>query len=89
MNFLFGFTGDGRMSGDPALGQLPQNWVIEWDRWIKTDPAHPTRSARKIDTELAPPLADMVNQGNDPALGRIRASCSSTWRGGTCAAATG
>ena len=69
MSFLFGFTGDGRMNGDPALGQLPQNWVIEWDRWIKTDPAHPTRSARKIDTELAPPLADMPNQGNDPALG--------------------
>ena len=57
------------MKGIPAIGQLPQNWVIEWERWIATDPARPNRSARKIDTELAPTLGDMRNQGNDPALG--------------------
>lgn len=61
MNDLFAFTGDGRMNNF-GLDQLPQNWVIEWERWIKIDPARPNRSARKIDTELAPPLADLVNQ---------------------------
>lgn len=61
MNDLFAFTGDGRMRG-LGLEQLPQNWVIEWDRWIRIDPARPGRSARKIDTELAPPLFDLVNQ---------------------------
>lgn len=66
---LFDFTGDGRMKGIPDIGQLPQNWVIEWERWITIDPARPNRSARKIDTVLAPTLATMRNQGNDPSLG--------------------
>ncbi|SES40537.1 Animal haem peroxidase [Tranquillimonas rosea] len=61
MNDLFAFTGDGRMNGFP-VEQLPQNWVVEWDRWVSIDPANPGRSARKIDTELAPPLLDLVNQ---------------------------
>jgi hypothetical protein len=61
MNDLFAFTGDGRMNGFP-VEQLPQNWVIEWKRWVRTDPDRPNRSARKIDTELAPPLLDLVNQ---------------------------
>jgi Animal haem peroxidase len=61
MNDLFAFTGDGRMNGFD-VEQLPQNWVIEWKRWIKIDPERPNRAARKIDTELAPPLLDLRNQ---------------------------
>ncbi|TKA97295.1 peroxidase [Cereibacter changlensis] len=67
MNDLFAFTGDGRMKPldvptAPPGEQLPQNWVIEWERWVKIDPTRPNRSARKIDTELAPPLLDLINQ---------------------------
>lgn len=67
MNDLFAFTGDGRMrpKTEPPLPpgeQLPQNWVIEWERWLDIDPSRPNRSARKIDTEIAPPLLDLVNQ---------------------------
>jgi len=48
--------------GPDASGQLPQRWVIEWERFIRLDPAHPIRSARKIDTDLAFPLSEMRNQ---------------------------
>jgi hypothetical protein len=65
LDLLFGFTGDGRMLRDPQLGQLPRNWVIEWERWLNIDPSHPGRSTRKIDTNLAPPLLDLVNQPVD------------------------
>lgn len=64
-SFLFAFTGNGRMFNDKTRGQLPSNWVIEWERWIATDPAHPARAARKLDTNLAPPLADMANESPD------------------------
>lgn len=69
LDLLFRFTGDGRMNGLSPEGQLPQNWVIEWERWMRLDPARPGRSAMKIDANLAQPLSLMVNQGNDPALG--------------------
>jgi Animal haem peroxidase len=69
---LFLFTGEGfqRENGtivrNPFLGAptLPFNWIIEWDRFIDKGSLHPTRFARKIDTHVAPPLTDMVNQGN-------------------------
>jgi hypothetical protein len=60
--FLFGFTGNGEMLGDPDAGKLPQNWVIEWERWVKIDTANPKRAARKIDTNLADPLTKMDNE---------------------------
>lgn len=59
-DLLFAFTGMGTMAGQ--RGKLPRNWVIEWSRFTQIDPAHPTRAARRIDTQLAPPLADMVNE---------------------------
>jgi Animal haem peroxidase len=60
---LFAFTGNGRMAGEAAnsTGQLPARWVIEWNRFIEVDT--PFHSARRIDTHLAPPLRDMVNEG--------------------------
>jgi hypothetical protein len=57
---LFEFTGNGKMRGQG--GKLPRNWVIEWGRFVRTDPTKPRHAARKIDTHLAPPLADMVNE---------------------------
>lgn len=56
---LFAFTSGGNMSGF-GLTSLPDNWIIEWDRFIRADgPAG--RTARKIDSRLALPLKEMRN----------------------------
>lgn len=69
---LFQFTGSGRMpsplTANPKTS-LPGNWVIEWDRFVHAET--PVRSARKIDTHLAPPLDDMVNQTGAPMMKRL------------------
>ncbi len=71
LDLLFGFTGGGgNIDGDK---KLPRNWVIDWSRFVGTNPHDaadglPARQARKIDTGLAPPLGAMVKEGNDPAL---------------------
>ena len=57
--FLFTGNGDSPLAGSPTL---PTNWIIEWDRFVDETPEHPDRAARKIDTLLAPPLADMLNE---------------------------
>ena len=57
---LFQFTGTGGFIGGAST--LPDNWVAEWDRFVELDDLFPIRSARPIDTFLAGPLADMVNQ---------------------------
>ena len=51
-----------RLHGGGAT-TLPDNWPAEWDRFVELD-ARSSRSgrARPIDTFLAGPLADMVNQ---------------------------
>ncbi|MFT4012243.1 MAG: heme peroxidase family protein [Paracoccus sp. (in: a-proteobacteria)] len=68
---LFRFTGNGRMPSpttpDPKTA-LPGDWVIEWERFVHAE--SPTRSARKIDTHLAPPLGDLINEPADPAMMR-------------------
>lgn len=61
---LFAFTGDGRFGegiGAPDRPTLPSDWIIEWDRFVLADAAFPDRMARKIDTQLAPPLSTMSN----------------------------
>jgi hypothetical protein len=78
-DLLFAFTGSGsqrdRTTGEiklnPFLGAtkvLPFNWIIEWDRFVDKGSSIPDHFARKIDTRLAPPLRDLINQGNDPSL---------------------
>jgi hypothetical protein len=60
---IFNFTGSGRPQ--PFAGAttvLPFNWVIEWDRFTDKGDSQPDHFARKIDTKLAPPLFDMINQ---------------------------
>ncbi|MBD2054678.1 hypothetical protein H6F88_01305 [Oculatella sp. FACHB-28] len=76
-DLLFAFTGNGftrdredptKVIPNPFLGQtdvLPFNWIIEWDRFVNKGSFFPDHFARKIDTRLAPPLKDMVNEGND------------------------
>lgn len=64
---LFEFTGNGGLRGLPTL---PSNWPIRWERFTNPAPSSPARFARKIDTNLAPPLFDLRNEGRDPALPR-------------------
>ena len=64
-DLLFAFTGNGKMRGQAA--KLPHNWVIEWERFVAIDPTRPHRSARTIDTHLAPPLKDMANEARQGA----------------------
>lgn len=64
---LFQFTGSGGMRPNdtfPLGTSLPGNWVIEWDRLVHAET--PRRAARKIDTHLAEPLNNMVNQPDGP-----------------------
>jgi hypothetical protein len=58
--FLFKFTGNGMMDG--ADTNLPLDWIIEWERFAKTDAGRPVRSARSIDAQIAFPLSEMVNE---------------------------
>ena len=60
---LFEFTGK---SPNPFLGEptLPNNWIAEWDRLTADiDAAH---DARPIDTQLAPTLLMLPNEGGAP-----------------------
>jgi len=61
-NLIFAFTGSAR---PPFIGQttvLPFNWVIEWNRFVDKGDSTPDHFARKIDTQLTPPLFEMINQ---------------------------
>jgi hypothetical protein len=68
---LFSFTGKGDLGGRPPgpgpSDTLPFNWIIEWDRFVDKQSAakRQRRSARKIDTHLAPPLSTMINEGEE------------------------
>ncbi len=68
---LFEFTGDAAapmpLPGGGSSPQLPAQWPVEWSRFALPVPDDmPDRSARPIDTQLALPLSDMVNQ--DPGV---------------------
>ena len=73
-DLIFAFTANGKFgaaAGAPAKPKLPANWIIDWSRFVTADtsfPEEPQRSARALDTALAPPLGTMINEGNDPGL---------------------
>ena len=78
---LFSFTGGDNL-GQSIVGQafeeLPSNWPAEWERLANDTPLEADHRARKIDTQLAPPLTEMFKEveGLDAAdvageLGRI------------------
>ncbi|MGQ0446254.1 MAG: peroxidase family protein [Beijerinckiaceae bacterium] len=75
LELLFEFTGGGGRLD--ANKKLPKNWVIDWTRFVGVAPhdatdGQPARVARKIDTALAPPLGEMVKEGNDEADEELR-----------------
>jgi hypothetical protein len=68
LKLLFGFTGGG--GNIDQNKKLPKNWVIDWTRFTGVSPhdaadGEAARLARKLDTELAPPLRVMVKEGVD------------------------
>ena len=68
---LFEFTG----KADPPLNglpTLPTNWPAEWARMVDKDSLLADRFARRIDTQLTPPLTMLKNEGNDAADKRIK-----------------
>jgi Animal haem peroxidase len=74
-DLLFAFTGGGGMFGSPTL---PRNWIIDWKRFVGTDPldssdGKPARFARRIDTELAPPLGRLDKEANDEQDAAVQA----------------
>ncbi|MDV9177725.1 heme peroxidase family protein [Streptomyces sp. W16] len=66
LNQLFQFTGKGGFAG--GLTTLPSNWPAEWDRMVDKNSPFANRFTRLIDTKLAPPLANLPNEGNAPDL---------------------
>ena len=71
LNELFLFTGDGRMSaiiqdGQPPVSvsdtQLPDNWVIDWSRFVNAET--PIRSSKGIDSRLDAPLDQLINNAS-------------------------
>jgi len=76
LGLLFAFTGGGGQLDQNK--KLPKNWVIDWTRFVGVAPhdasdGQPARVARKIDTELAPPLRDMPKEGNDETDAQLKA----------------
>ncbi|MBN9983830.1 heme peroxidase [Rhizobium laguerreae] len=70
LQLLFEFTGGGGRLDDEK--KLPKNWIIDWTRFTGADPhdasdGEPARLARRIDTELAPPLHTLFKEGEDQA----------------------
>ena len=65
---LFSFTGAGGLkpagSNFPPSPQLPFNWIARWPRlFFDADaPEFEDRFSRRIDTNIAPPLATMENE---------------------------
>lgn len=76
---LFAFTGGAATpmplaDGSGSAPRLPAHWPVEWERLVgPADPAALDRSARPIDTLLAPPLADLANEDDgDVTVGVMR-----------------
>ncbi|MEM7225182.1 MAG: heme peroxidase family protein [Pseudomonadota bacterium] len=61
---LFTFTGRGdNPIGGFGFTAIPENWLIEWDRFVRPSPDLDGRTARKINSQLARELDQMVNEG--------------------------
>ncbi|NKK78044.1 peroxidase family protein [Rhizobium leguminosarum] len=75
LQLLFEFTGGGGRLDDKK--KLPKNWIIDWTRFTGADPhdagdGEPARLARRIDTELAPPLHTLFKEGEDQANQQLK-----------------
>jgi hypothetical protein len=59
--FLFTFTAlTGQLGFGPGTDTLPDNWIVEWENLV--DSGAQFDRARKIDTQLAPPLFELRNE---------------------------
>jgi hypothetical protein len=74
---LFLFTGNGGFVNNAPT--LPNNWPADFKRLTGEEPVpnppspnSPPRVARKIDTHLAPPLANLANEGVGETSERIK-----------------
>lgn len=81
-DLMFAFTGEARARNAPGSDpstrpapmngrhqRLPNNWPADWSRLSGNSPQDfPDRSARKIDTRVAMPLAIMVNELSNEQL---------------------
>jgi Animal haem peroxidase len=65
---LFQFTGKHNPPMAFGLPSLPDNWPAEWDRMVDKDSLFSDRFARRIDTQIAPPLSTLANEGNSEQL---------------------
>ncbi|MEL6676935.1 MAG: peroxidase family protein [Bacteroidota bacterium] len=59
---LFAFTGRGAEHNTDMKDKLPENWIIEWDRFFSDRPAEKDRFTRKIDTRLTERVSNMANE---------------------------
>ena len=72
---IFAFTGGGGLGAGFGLNNnaIPQNWIIDWSRFVTADTSFTDggnqRVTRAVDTSLAPPLGDMVNEGGGHPAG--------------------
>ena len=69
---LFQFTGKARPTFAFGLDTLPSNWPVEWDRFVDKNSLIATRFARRIDTHLAFPLSELLNEAIDEPDDRIK-----------------
>jgi hypothetical protein len=59
---MFRFTGSGGLGGADRLVRI---WGADWSRLVMRPTRFADLAARRIDTQLAPPLKVMRNEGND------------------------
>ncbi len=63
---FFNFTGSSPVPMRGFSTRLPANWGADWDRLAHPISTFGDRSVRLIDTRLADPLTNMVNEDNTP-----------------------
>jgi nucleoid-associated protein YgaU len=85
--FLFTFTAfSGQLGGDvaaiPQTNTLPDNWIIEWHRFVDTLDTKASNKARRIDTQLADGLFSLQNvDGTVPDNDEARLAVRNLLRG--------
>ena len=69
VDLLFSFTalqGQFDPSGGPGTDTLPENWIIEWERFVGAGNTNP---ARLFDTKLVNPLFSLKKHTGEPEAG--------------------
>jgi hypothetical protein len=61
LELLFAFTAKSGNPADNFQVPIPTNWIIDWNRFFKIDPAVPRNASRKLDPFLPPALHKLAN----------------------------